>query len=289
VRLCQRDAGNVLGLDRAVWCAGMGAVLVADHAATGLRFMHESSMLQLIVPEAVAMVDFHKSCPVHHKDIWDHTLQVVEKCPPVLVVRWAALMHDTGKVWTRTVHKGKVHFFRHEDLGASLMEGVGARFRMDSALIERVAYVIANHARANVYASDWSDSAVRRLIRDLGPHLEDVLAFSQSDFTTKRSQRIAQVRSLADELNARIPRIVAEDQRIPALPKGFGTFVMAQTGLGAGPWLGRIQQWLEAEADAGRLERQLEPAHYLAYVQRTQPELLQVAPGSERQRVSPKA
>lgn len=284
VRLAQRDATNVLSVPRATWGEKFSEVLLGEHAGTGLQFLYDVGVLPLMVPEATAMVGFHKSCPVHHKDIWDHTLQVIEKCPPSLVVRWAALMHDTGKVLTRTVQKGKVHFFRHEDMGASLMEGVAGRFHMDPALRDRVVYVIANHARANVYATNWTDSAVRRLIRDMGEHLDDVLAFSRSDFTTKRAWRIAEVRALTEELNERIPRIAAEDAKIPPLPKGFGNVVMERTGLQPGPWLGEVTRWLEGEVEAGRLEGQREAEFYLEVVQAKRPELLSVQPGTERQR-----
>ena len=286
LRLARRDAGNVLSVERAVWAERFGEVLLGEHAGEGLQFLFDCEALQRMVPEVCLMVDFHKSCNVHHKDIWDHTLQVVEKCPPSLAVRWAALMHDSGKVWTRSVNKqGKVHFFRHEELGASLMEGVAGRFHLDQALRDRVVYVIGNHARANVYAADWTDSAVRRLIRDMGPHLEDVLAFSSSDFTTKRQWRIAEVRSLAEELLKRIRLIAAEDAKVPPLPKGLGHVIMQATGLHPGPWLGEVQRWLEAEVEAERVAPLLTAEDYLAYLQDRAPALLAVQKGQERQRL----
>ena len=248
--LARRDAGNVLSVDRALWASRFGEVLLGEYAATGLQVLYDCEALQRMVPEVCLMVDFHKSCPVHHKDIWDHTLQVVEKCPQSLAVRWAALMHDSGKVWTRSVNKqGKVHFFRHEELGASLMEGVAGRFHLDPVLRDRVVYVIGNHARANVYAAEWTDSAVRRLIRDMGAHLDDVLAFSSSDFTTKRQWRIAEVRGLAEELHKRIREVAAEDAKVPPLPKGLGHVIMHALGLAPGPWLGEVQRWLEGEVE----------------------------------------
>ena len=289
MRLARRESGNVVSVDRSLWSARFGEVLVAEHAGAGLQFMLDCEVLQRMVPEVCLMVDFHKSCPVHHKDIWDHTLQVVEKCPPSLVVRWAALMHDSGKVWTRSVNKErKVHFFRHEELGASLMEGVAGRFHLDPEIRDRVVYVIGNHARANVYAAEWTDSAVRRLIRDMGAHLEDVLAFSQSDFTTKRQWRIAEVRQLAEELHQRIRDVAAEDAKIPPLPKGLGHTIMQATGLAPGPWLGAVQRWLEAEVEAERLAPQQDADFYLRVVQERAPELLAVQKGAERTRL-PKA
>ena len=268
VRAMQRDGGHVLGLDRSQWCHWMDAVLTAARPSVGLQLLQDVRVLPLLVPEASAMVDFHRSSPVHHKDIWDHTLQVVDKCPPHVVVRWAALMHDVGKVWTRTVGtKGKVHFFRHEELGASLMEGVAGRFHMDPQQRDEVCYVIGNHARANVYSTDWTNSAVRRLIRDMGPHLDAVLAFSRSDFTTKRAWRIREVRELGEELTRRIEEIRSADARVPPLPKGFGTLVLERTGRRPGPWLGEIQRTLEAEVEAGRLQGQLDAEAYWGWLQ----------------------
>lgn len=284
IRAIQREPASVLSVPAAERGVLFGEVLLGEHAAVGLTYLLQAGVLGVLLPEVTALVDFHKSCPVHHKDIWDHTLQVVEKCPFTLSVRWAALMHDAGKVATRTVQKGKVHFFRHEELGALLMHGVAARFALPPELGERVCYIIANHARANVYASDWTDSAVRRLIRDMGPHLDDVLAFSRSDWTTKRAGRIAEVKSLAQELAERIPTIAAEDAKVPPLPKGLGTAIMQETGLGAGPWLGQVQQWLQAECDAGRLDPLQEPTYYLAAVRQRAPELLAIDPEAVRQR-----
>ena len=124
------------------------------------------------------------------------------------------------------------------------------------------------------YCSQWSDQK-----------LADVLAFSQSDFTTKRAWRIAEVRALAQELNERIPRIAEEDARVPPLPKGLGNVIMAQTGLGPGPWLGAAVRWLEAEVEAGHVAAQLEAETYLAYLRKEAPELLAVAPDAVQKRV----
>ena len=104
VRAAKRDAGHVLTLDRAIWRDRFNTLLVSWRASVGLQFLFDCGALPLMLHEVCAMHSFHESCPVHHKDIWDHTLQVVDKCPPTLSVRWTALMHDTGKVWTRTVN-----------------------------------------------------------------------------------------------------------------------------------------------------------------------------------------
>ncbi len=270
-----RESGHVLTLPRETWLRWMDAILCGPRASVGLQLLQDVRVLPLLIPEVVAMIDFHRSCPVHHKDIWDHTLQVVDKCPPLPTVRWSALMHDVGKVWTRTVSgRGKVHFFRHEELGAILMEGVAARFQMPAERRDAVCYVIANHARANVYSTEWTDSAVRRLMRDMGDHLDAVLAFSRSDFTTKRAWRIREVRELGEELIRRMDAICEADARVPPLPKGFGNLVMARTGRAGGRWLGDIQKRLEAEVESGALEPGLDAEAYLDWIQTHAAELL---------------
>lgn len=274
-RAMARESGHVLALPRSIWLRWMDRILCSPRASVGLQLLQDTRVLPLLVPEVVAMIDFHRSCPVHHKDIWDHTLQVVDKCPPLPTVRWSALMHDVGKVWTRTVSgRGKVHFFRHEELGAILMEGVAARFEMPAERRDAICYVIGNHARANVYSTEWTDSAVRRLIRDMGDHLDAVLAFSRSDFTTKRAWRVREVRELGEELIRRMDDIRAADARVPPLPKGFGNLVLERTGKQPGRWLGDIQRRLEAEVDAGNLAAGLDAESYLAWVEARAPELL---------------
>ncbi len=278
VQAMRRDALHVLGVDRVRWAHWFGALLTGTRPSVGLQLLFDAGALSLILPEAALLFDFHRSAPAPHKDIWDHTLQVVDKCPPELVVRWAALMHDVGKVWTRSVGKrGKIQFLRHEELGASLMEGAAGRFHLDADLAHRVCYVIGNHARANVYATNWTDSAVRRLIRDMGEHLDAVLAFSRSDFTTKRAWRIREVRELGEELVRRIEEVRAADAKPAALPKGFGTLVLARTGRRPGPWLGIIQRMFEDEVESGRLTPSVDAEASWAWLLSHRPELLSEA------------
>lgn len=275
LRAMRRQLGLVLELPRSAWHEAFAALLSAAQPSVGLQLLQQTHVLPVMLPEVSAMVGFHKSCPVHHKDIWDHTLKVVDKCPPRVAVRWAALMHDAGKIWTRSVNaRGKVHFFRHEELGAALMSGVAQRFAMPTEFGDRVVYIIAHHARANVYATEWTDTAVRRLIRDFGDNLDDVIAFSQSDYTTKRADRIREVQQLAAELNARIDRIRIEDAQPPPLPKGVGNVIMQRTGVRGGPWLGIVQRWLVDQVETGAIAHGLTADAYADHVQAAAPELL---------------
>jgi poly(A) polymerase len=267
VRFAARDAGNILDTPRNQWKEHLDRVLLGPGVIAGLQFLYDSRTLQFLMPEVASMVGFHESCPVHHKDIWDHTVKVIAKAEKNLVVRWAALMHDIGKVWTRQVTKqGKVHFFRHEELGALLFEGVAFRLRFDQESMNRVAYVIRNHSRVNLYEDNWTDSAIRRLMRDVGDYLPDLIAFSKADFTTKRAWREAELKRQMAELEQRIAAIREEDSRVPPLPSGLGNEMMGRFGLTPGPRIGELKRLLEAAIKDGTLAPYQESAVYLDWL-----------------------
>ena len=245
----------------------MGDVLLGPHPDAALRWLQQTRVLSFLLPEVASLVGFHRTCEVHHKDCWDHTLRVVRKAAVDDCTRWAALAHDIGKVWTRSVdRRGNVHFYRHEEYGAVLFEGVAARFHMDAELKERICAVIRLHGRVNLYDSEWSDSAVRRMMRDVGPHLTDLLRFSRADHTTKRPARAKEIQRQLDELERRIAEVEELDSRVPPLPKGLGTDLMEQLGLKAGPILGRIRRGLEAMCDSGELAPHEDAAYYVEAV-----------------------
>jgi poly(A) polymerase len=268
-RYATRDSGNVLDIeDRgSQWGTQINALLMGNAIEPALQWLQDTRVLGFIMPEVAAMIGFEKSCSVHHKDIWDHTKLVTQKAARNLVVRWAALCHDVGKVWTRTVTRGgKVHFFRHEEHGAMLFESIAFRFALDSLLSERVAYVIRHHSRVNLYRPDWSDSAVRRLIRENEGHLEELLTFSKADFTTKRQDRIAELQHQIGHLESRIVQIKADDSKVPPLPSGLGVAIMERFDLPPSPLIGELKQRLETAVEAGKLPVQGDNGIYLGWL-----------------------
>ena len=100
----------------------------APHADDGLQWLHEAGVLQQVVPELDATVNFSQEAGRRHKDVWEHTKQVVMQSPAQPIVRWAALLHDIGKVDTRVMlSEGKVTFHRHAEVGARLFETLARR------------------------------------------------------------------------------------------------------------------------------------------------------------------
>jgi poly(A) polymerase len=234
----------------------------------GLDFLQITGVLKYLLPEVQCMVGFSDSCEVHHKDIWEHTKKVVCKSKPLPAVRWTALLHDIGKVWTRSVdEEGKVHFIRHEDLSANLFTGIAARFGLEERLTDRIRFLIQSHSRINLYTEEWSDSAVRRLMRETGDYLPDLLSFSKADITSRQERRQEELASLLERLEERIGKIREEDAKEPLLPKGAGAVIMKHFGLPEGPVIGQMKASLEEAIEQGRLPRGLPLEEYLGFLE----------------------
>ncbi len=269
---CERDAPNILDVPREIWRREMEKVLCGAFSGLGLQFLLEARVLAFILPEVAALQGLLGDGLGQHKDVWAHTKQVVANADASPVVRWAALCHDIGKVWTRQVfHGDKVHFFRHEDMSALLFEGIAARFQMPPDEARRIHYIIKNHSRINLYREDWSDSAVRRLIREVGDSLDDLIAFSRADLTSKRAERVEKIRSLLAELQIRILEVREADEAQNPLPKGIGNLIMERFGLTPGPEVGRLRGYLLEAVEAGRLPAHADARTYLEFLERTVP------------------
>ncbi len=264
---CTRVAACIIDISRERWFQEIDKLLLGGHVEAGLQFLHETRLLGFILPEVACMVDLHKTSRHHHKDVWEHTKQVVAQSPPKQTVRWAALLHDIGKPWTREYAPGgKVHFFRHEDHGAILFEGVAHRFRFPNELRKTVRFLIKHHLRGNLYDGQWTDSAIRRFIKDMGEHLEDLLDFTKADITSANSERRARNLRLAEELAQRSREIAEQDGQAPALPKGLGNAIMKRFELRPGRHIGDIRDRIEEAVIEGELPPQAEFEVYLSWL-----------------------
>jgi len=262
-------ADEILIVSRERWLMEMNKLLVGQAVEAALGFLADSDLLARLLPEAQAMVEFkaHQG-RFHHKALWPHTLAVVAQAPTRVAVRWAALLHDAGKVSTRSVDgTGEVHFFGHEQVGAALAEGVAQRFRFDRALAQRVYSLVQMHQRPSLYDEGWTDGAVRRLMRNAGEALEDLLDLSQADVTSHRpGVRDGVLRRIA-ELRTRAAGIAAADGQGPLLPGGIGGAIMARYGIPPGPKVGELKSRLEQAVLDGLLPRDAPPEIYLTYLQ----------------------
>jgi len=244
-------------------------VMLGQHADLGLDALLAGGLLDALLPEVKAMVGFGDG-EWRHKDVWKHTKQVVAQSTHRLEVRWAALFHDIGKVRTRTFSPtGEVHFFGHAEVGARMFDKLERRerlFRWDESLRQEIRFLVLHHLRASQYDGHWTDSAVRRFAREIGPYLDDLLCLSRADITTKRPEKKRRGVAMIDELAARITQLAEQDAVVPPLPKGVGTALMEAFDLPPSRMIGDIKRALEAAVDQGELEPHQESDYYVSFV-----------------------
>jgi poly(A) polymerase len=220
--------------------AELDNLLLSEHSAALLEAFHAKGSLGMMLPEVEALIGFHQGFGGVHKDLWDHTLKVVESMPKRSELRWAALLHDVGKIPTRELLKnGKVTFWRHEKAGADIARDIGERLEWTHEKIEH-----------DAYQERWTDKAIRRLIRDSGPYLNDLLTFSAGDITTKNARKERRAKREDASLRKRIAELLVD---VPHLPSGLGKEIIATFQLEKGPKVRDAMAWLREKITQGNL------------------------------------
>jgi poly(A) polymerase len=194
--------------------------------------------------------------PVHrHKDVLTHTLAVVAKTSPRLTLRLAALFHDIGKPRTRSIDDGGVSFHHHEVVGARMTRERMRRLRYSNDMVRDVSQLVYLHLRFHTYGMGWTDSAVRRFVRDAGDQLEDLIELTRCDCTTRNQRKADMLARRMDHLEERIADLRARDELLAVRPDMDGEAVMAHLGLGPGPLVGQaLRHLLELKLDRGPMD-----------------------------------
>ena len=240
--------------------------LVARDVDVALEWLHQIGFLRLILPELEATVDLAQEGGRQHKDVWDHTKQVVRQAVPRPAVRWAALLHDIGKVPTRTFTRNGVHFHGHAEVGARMFDKVVRRMPFEREMGKKVRFLIKHHLRSNQYSDTWSDSAVRRFAREMDAHLTDLLDLSRADITSKRPGRRQSLLRQISQLSDRIDRLREVNAVVPPLPPGLGNAIMEKFGLPPSRRIGDLKRLLEEAIEAGEIEPHRDDDYYLGYL-----------------------
>jgi poly(A) polymerase len=229
-------------------------LLVGTQAAAGLELVVETGLADVFLPELPALK--LEQDPVHqHKDVFKHTLAVIERCPPDLTLRLAALLHDIGKPKTREITPEGVQFHHHEVVGARLAEERLRALRAPEKLIHDVRTLVELHLRFHTYHLGWSDGALRRYVRDAGPLLDRLNQLTRADCTTQNPRKARELAGLQDELEERIARLAEEENLAAIRPPLDGNQVMEHLGLPPGPEIGEaLAHLLELRMDRGPIE-----------------------------------
>jgi poly(A) polymerase len=250
--------------------AGIEAVIMSRGLDLGLQWMHDAGVLKVILPELEATVDFSQEAGRRHKDVWEHTKQVVWQSVPKPAVRWAALLHDIGKVPTRVLlPDGRVTFHRHAEVGARMFDPIARRLGFDRSARQKVRFLILQHLRANAYEPSWTDAAVRRFDLEMGDGLEELLDLSRADVTSRRPGRRQEAVANIHALKERILAIRELDAKVPPLPPGLGNAIMEAFALPPSRRIGDIRKLCQDAVERGELEERRDAGYYVDYLKRT--------------------
>jgi len=239
-------------------------ILNTEHPSKGLDLATQTGLCDLFLPE---LPDLKlEQDPVHrHKDVYRHTLAVVDKIvaiepheeKPDTKLRMAALLHDIGKPATKKIGPEGVSFHHHEVKGAQTARKRLQALRYPSDFIEEVATLIELHLRFHTFRSGWSDSAVRRYVRDAGPLLDKLNRLVRSDSTTRNKMRARELSVAMDTLEERIAHLAAEEDLKRIRPPIDGHEVMKHLGVKPGPVVGdALDHLLEIRLERGEYSKE---------------------------------
>jgi poly(A) polymerase len=229
----------------------LNKLILSDHPRKGLRLLVDTGLADRVLPELSALrleSDEHH----RHKDVYEHTLTVLEQAialetdGPDLVLRLAALLHDIGKPRTRRFESdGRVSFHHHEVVGAKMTKSRMAKLKYPNDVVKDVAQLVELHLRFHGYGSgEWTDSAVRRYVRDAGPLLDRLHKLTRSDCTTRNKRKAAALSRTYDGLETRIAELKEREELDAIRPDLDGNQIMEILGVGPGPVIGKAYQHL---------------------------------------------
>ncbi len=258
VRAIQQSAIELKRISRERIAQELTAALVSPRPDVGVRLATDLGLMEFCIPEVLPMRGVSQR-PLHHKDVFEHTLGVLRNIPSDPLLRWAALLHDIAKPQTKGVHDGQVHFFGHEEQGARIARRILRSLHFDNRFMERIFKLIQMHLRVNSYDSEWTDSAVRRLVREAGEELDALVKLSRADVTSYRTERREAAALRADEFERRV-QLLLEQEDIAKLESPLdGNALMTLFGKPPGPWIRPVKDYLlnlVIEGELGQDERE---------------------------------
>ncbi|MFG6444631.1 CCA tRNA nucleotidyltransferase [Microbacterium sp. P07] len=241
-------------------------LLQSDDPVRGIRILDETGLLGRFLPEVPALrleVDEHH----HHKDVYEHSLTVLRQAielerarhpdsAPDVPLRLAALLHDIGKPATRRLEPGGGVTFHHHDVrGARLARKRLQELRFDSDTIGVVSRLVELHLRFFGYAEGaWTDSAVRRYVRDAGDELDRLHILTRADVTTRNRRKADRLASAYDDIEARIDTLREQEEIDAIRPEIDGNRIQEILGIGPGREVGEAYRFLlDLRLDEGPL------------------------------------
>ena len=228
-------------------------LLLTDSPREGLDLLVRTGVAEHFLPELPAL-RLERDEHMRHKDVYAHSLTVLEQASdlekarapdPDIVSRLAALLHDVGKPATRRFEGSKVTFHHHDVVGAKLVSKRLKALKYSTAIVKSVAKLVELHLRFHGYGeATWSDSAVRRYVRDAGDELERLHILTRADCTTRNRNKATRLRRNYEELEWRIDELAAQEEIKAIRPDLDGSQIMEILGIAPGPQVGKAYKFL---------------------------------------------
>ena len=228
-------------------------IIMSDNPRLGISLLVECGLADIFLPEVPKLkleIDEHH----HHKDVYEHSLTVLEQAIALetrlgdanLTLRLAALLHDIGKPKTKAlIAGGGVSFHHHEVVGAKMTKERLRTLRFDNNIIKDVGQLVFLHLRFHGYGSgEWTDSAVRRYVRDAGDLLEHLHLLTRADCTTRNQKKAQLLASTYDQLEKRIKELMQQEELNKIRPDLTGEQIMQILNIKPSPAVGKAYDFL---------------------------------------------
>jgi len=225
-------------------------ILGTKKPSIGLNILQEAGLMEFVFPEIAVMYGLDQSNEYHHKDIFYHTLEVVDNAAQLsdkLDLRLAALVHDIAKPKTRRLSKSKGYtFYGHDDVGARMLKGISSHMKFSNSTRDYIAKLTALHLRPiSLAKKDVTDSAIRRLIVDAGEDIDDLMKLCRADITTKNPKNITKYLGNFDRVEKRMNEVIEIDKLKAFQSPVRGDEIMKMFDLGPGKEVGKIKTMVE--------------------------------------------
>lgn len=221
----------------------LSKLIVGESVADALWGMVQTGLTDHFLPELSAL-ELQQDPQHRHKDVLTHSIAVCAKTQPILELRMAALLHDIGKPATRAFGPGGVTFHHHEVVGARMARARLRELRFPRQQVKDIGDLVFLHMRPHTYKMGWTDSAVRRYVRDAGPLLDWLNELVRCDVTTRNEKRARAIQRRIDELEQRIAELREQEEIDKLRPPIDGNAVIQYLGLEPGPIVGEVMKIL---------------------------------------------
>ena len=240
-------------------------ILETDVPSIGLIILQQTGLMKYVFPEIDIMYGMEQPKEWHHKDIFFHTMQVVDntaKLSNKMELRFAALVHDIGKPRTRRIHKIKGFTFHgHDDVGSRMMQKISKRMKLSNDLRDYLSKMIVLHLRPIALAKEGvSDSAVRRLMVASGEETDDLLTLCRADITSKNPERVKRYMGNFERVEKFMQDVVERDKFKAFQSPVRGDEIMKICSITEGKTVGIIKTAIEEAILDGKIDNTYEAA-----------------------------